>query len=63
MPSPLLPPSGPRSTHRPESTTRGNIVGVTVDVEQVDLLNRNLAGGQLPLLRVNLRDTSRSRVQ
>lgn len=64
-----LPPSGPMvqgsgvrpsPTHRPESTTRGDIVGVIVDVKQVDLLNRDLAGGQLPLLRVHLRDRRRS---
>lgn len=46
----------PSPTHRPESTTRGNVVGVIVDVQQMDLLNRDLAGGQLPLFRVNLRD-------
>lgn len=50
----------PSPTHRPESTTRGDIVGVIVDVKQVDLLDRDLAGGQLPLLRVHLRDRRRS---
>lgn len=50
------PGAGPRPTHRPKSTTGGNVVGVIVDVKQVGLLNRDLTGGQLPLLRVNLRD-------
>lgn len=42
-------------THRPKSTSRGNIIRVIVDIEQVCLLHRDLAGRQKPLLRLDLR--------
>lgn len=42
-------------THRPKSTSRGNIIRIIVNIKQVCLLHRDLAGGQQPLLRLDLR--------
>lgn len=48
-------PGLPSSTHRPKSTPGGNVLGKAEDIEQRRLLDRDLAGGQRPLLRVHLR--------
>lgn len=39
---------------RPKSTSRGNVIRIIVDINQVCLLHRDLAGGQQPLLRLDL---------